>query len=331
MMRYVRSFGLSFFVTVCLFLIVGVKLGLSPLLSVAILALVECAFSFDNAVVNARILGRLQPIWRQLFLSAGVLFAVFGARLLLPLLIVAVTARTSVGSVLQMAFHNPGQYALRLQAAHQSVVAFGGAFLLMLALHFFMAEHAVQWLRPLERRLRAWASWWLPLAVTIALLLCVSYLPGNRDHAKTLLAGLIGAFSYFGLHQFLEWMEGKVGADHSRGASSALALLVYLEILDTSLSLDGVLGAFAITNQIILITIGLGIGALWVRSLTVYMVRNRTLATYQYLEYGAHYAIAVLALSMLADTITTIPSLAVGLGCLAILGLSLRTSRMDLP
>ena len=98
---------------------------------------------------------------------------------------------------------------------------------------------------------------------------------------------------------------------------AAFTMFVYLEILDASFSFDGVLGAFAITQEVVLIAAGLGIGAVWVRSLTVYMVKNGTLDAYKFLEHGAHYAIGVLALAMLSSLIIDVPEAitgAVGIG-----------------
>jgi hypothetical protein len=93
----------------------------------------------------------------------------------------------------------------------------------------------------------------------------------------------------------------------------AFSMFMYLQLLDASLSLDGVLGAFAITSDVVLIVAGLGVGAVWVRSLTVFMVRRGTLDAYKYLEHGAHYAIAVLALSMLLAVIYEVPEAVTGL------------------
>jgi hypothetical protein len=88
---------------------------------------------------------------------------------------------------------------------------------------------------------------------------------------------------------------------------------IYLQILDASFSFDGVIGAFAITSDIVLIAIGLGIGAIWVRSMTVYLVRKKTLGQFIYLEHGAHYTVFVLAMVMLASALLDIPEIVPGL------------------
>jgi len=88
----------------------------------------------------------------------------------------------------------------------------------------------------------------------------------------------------------------------------------YLEVLDASFSFDGVIGAFAITSDVVIIMLGLAIGAMFVRSMTIYLVEKGTLDAYVYLEHGAHYAIGALALIMLASgTGLHIPEVITGL------------------
>ena len=103
-------------------------------------------------------------------------------------------------------------------------------------------------------------------------------------------------------------------------------MFMYLELLDASFSLDGVLGAFAITSDVVLIVAGLGVGAVWVRSLTVFMVRRGTLEAYKYLEHGAHYAIAVLAVAMLLSAVYHIPEAITGLLGILLIGGSIVAS-----
>jgi hypothetical protein len=85
-----------------------------------------------------------------------------------------------------------------------------------------------------------------------------------------------------------------------------------LEILDASFSFDGVIGAFALSSDIFIIMVGLGIGAMYVRSITIHLVEAGTLTEYKYLEHGAHYAIGALALIMFIKMFTEVNELIVG-------------------
>ena len=95
---------------------------------------------------------------------------------------------------------------------------------------------------------------------------------------------------------------------------------MYLEVIDASFSLDGVLGAFAISKDVIIITIGLAVGAMFVRSLTLYMVENKTLQEFKYLEHGALWAIGFLSVIMFLSTKFEIPEVITGLTGLFIVG-----------
>lgn len=328
MKTLVRSFGFSSVVTVlALGGVFGFR-GASAGLVALVLAAIELAFSFDNAVINAQILGKLSTFWRSLFLTLGIVIAIFGVRALLPILIVSLSARLPLGRVAQLALYQPHEYARHLMLAHPAIAAFGGIFLLMLSLHFFMVEREVQWLRLIEQTLSRFADWWLPLAVSVGVTLALALaVPEHR--AAILVAGLAGAFSYAALNGLISLL-GKLFAVEGgalRTGWAALATFAYLEILDASLSFDGVIGAFAITTDVVLIAIGLGIGAVWVRSLTVYMVRQRTLEAYKYLEHGAHYAITVLALTMLLSLLVDVPDFLTGVLCLGLIVAAVVTSR----
>jgi len=327
------SFGVSFGLTLAALGYVLFAMGPGSALVMLVLAAIELAFSFDNAVINAKVLGLMSPLWQKLFLSVGILIAIFGVRLILPVLVVGLTAHLPAARVAGLALHDPRRYAAELEAAHPAITAFGGAFLLMLTLHFFLASRDVQWLKRIERPLSRLASWWLPIAGTAAALLVLALLPANTHRATTLTAGFAGLLSYAAINGLIELIGYLFGGDTGRAKRigwAAFASFMYLELLDASLSFDGVIGAFAITSEVVLIALGLGVGAVWVRSLTVYMVRRRTLDTYKYLEHGAHYAIGVLAVTMLLDTLVTVPDLLPGVLCLGIVAAAIITSRQAL-
>ncbi|MDB5179468.1 MAG: hypothetical protein JWN12_100 [Candidatus Saccharibacteria bacterium] len=293
---------------------------------VIVVLIIEIAFSFDNAVINAKILARLSRFWQILFLTLGILIAVVGMRLVFPILLVALTANLHWTEVINIALNHPQTYAHHIEAAHPAISAFGGGFLIMLALCFFFNRNkTIHWL-PVERHMQKIGHWTVPPIIAFALLGILAVLPMNHHGLETIELGSIGIGIYLTI-QLLLWLVGKIAhIDTDRATKltglAALTSFFYLEILDASFSFDGVLGAFAITSDVILIAVGLGIGAFWVRSLTIFMVRHKTLDEFVFLEHGAHYAVAFLALSMLLSLLFSIPDYVTGLGTILIIGIS---------
>jgi hypothetical protein len=329
-----RIFAISGLVTIAGLLAIALDMGLASLYVVLILVIVEITFSFDNAIINAKILERLSPFWQKLFLTVGIVIAIFGMRVLFPILIVSITSHLGWGQVIDLALHHPEEYGHHLEAAHPMISAFGGAFLLMLAFQFFFDdERDVLWLKRIEGKMQRLTHWvWAPV-VTSIMLGFVSLLPMN-DHARqTIIAGLLGTLTYVAIQLLVHWM-GRLQPGAKHGSSSVVAqtgmaafmTFVYIEILDASFSFDGVIGAFAITSDIVLIATGLGIGAIWVRSLTVYLLRKKTLNQLVYLEHGAHYTVFVLAVVMLASALLRIPEIVPGLTGVGIIGASIAAS-----
>lgn len=325
-----RTFGISALITAAGLLGVLLGLGLQPFIVTLILGVIEITFSFDNAILNAKILGRLSARWQMIFLTAGILVAIFGMRIVFPLLIVVLSAHLGWGQTVDLALHHPQQYAQHLESAHPAIAAFGGVFLLLLALGFFIdRDKDVHWLRPVERFLtRLPQPWSAPLAALLCLLL-FALLPANAHSQRTLVAGFLGAATFLGIDALVKLLhkwQGETRQDGSQTGLTAFATLVYLEILDASFSFDGVIGAFAITTDVILIAIGLGIGAHWVRSLTVFMTHRGTLDAYRYLEHGAHYTIVVLALILLISISWDISDFVAGILGIFIIGLAIAAS-----
>ncbi len=318
MSSIIKTFWVSALVTLITVALVAMNIGLPSLLPLLILIVIEVTFSFDNAVINAKILKKLSPLWQQLFLTVGIVFAIFGMRLVFPVLIVSITSGLGWQKVIDLALNHPHQYSAYLDHAGPSITAFGGAFLLMLSLQFFMEqEKEHHWFRRFEVGLQKFgAFWWVPSLITTGVVAILAFIPANHHDGETLRSGLIGVGSYL----FIRGMTvligrttaPKSGIKHYTGWL-AFTMFMYLQLLDASLSLDGVLGAFAITGDVILIVAGLGVGAFWVRSLTVFMVRRGTLEAYKLLEHGAHYAIAVLAVSMLLAVVYEVPEAVTGL------------------
>lgn len=333
MANFLRQFGGSLFLTV--FAVAGVWfwLGLGAMLVTLVLIAIEIAFSFDNAIVNAKVLDRLGPLWRQLFLTLGVVIAIVGMRLVFPILIVMLGAHLPWHDVLNLALHQPEEYARHLDDAHTVIASFGGGFLLVLVLYFFFDDDRTHlWIKGLERPLQKIGThWWTAPLVGLLAVGLLSLFAG-ADAAKVARAGAFGVLLYAAITLFINWLGRLTGAGR-KGAYTGWAAFIafmYLQLLDASFSFDGVLGAFAITNKVVLIAIGLGIGALWVRSLTVFMVRHKTLDSYIYLEHGAHYAILVLAAALLLSVFWNVPDAITGIVGLGVIGASLMASRQAL-
>lgn len=327
-----RYFGFSGFITLAAIVISGVELGLAAAITMVVLIAIEIAFSFDNAVINAKVLERLSRFWQQLFLTVGMVIAIVGMRFVFPIVIVMVTAGLSWSAVIDDALHHPDVYAEHLHEAHSAIGAFGGSFLLSLTLYFLFddARKELWWKRVEGPLQRAKGGFWLPPVITIAIVLVLSLFAGEES-GTIIRAGLAGALSYTGIKLFIDGL-GKLSGNPEGGGKKmyvgwgAFGAFMYLQVLDASFSFDGVLGAFAITNKILLIALGLGVGAIWVRSLTVYMVRKGTLNAYVHLEHGAHYAILVLAIALLSSLYIEIPDAITGIVGLGVIGASFYTS-----
>jgi hypothetical protein len=336
-----RTFGGSFGVTAVGLFLAFLYGGTTGLAVAAILTVLEVSVSFDNAVVNATVLGGMSQFWQKIFLTVGVLIAVFGMRLVFPLLIVGITAHLSPTEAVHLALekggvHEPGSYANLLHEAHPAIAAFGGMFLLMLFLDFIFEEREITWLSWLERPLaRIGKLDQLSVVVSsVLLIIAATQLAPPGKAVSVLMSGVLGMVTYIlvnGLGGLLEEHEvddddneepGQSAVAAPPRANAELALKVgkaafvsflYLEVLDASFSFDGVIGAFAITSDPIIIAIGLGIGAMYIRSLTVYLVRKGTLAEYVYLEHGALWAIGSLAVLLLLTIKYEIPEVVTGL------------------
>ncbi|MCV6965543.1 hypothetical protein BST27_20045 [Mycobacterium intermedium] len=322
-----RIFATSLVVTVAA--LVGGFLygGPKALFLLVVLGLLEISLSFDNAIINATVLKRMSPFWQRMFLTVGIVIAVFGMRLLFPLVIVWVSADLDPVRALRLALGPPPGGALEfpdgspsyeklVQASHPQIAAFGGMFLLMLFLDFIFHDREIKWLTWIEAPFaRAGRLGQLPAIVggTTLILVGMQLTHGSEERATVMTAGVLGMVVYLlvnGLSRAFrppgiddEDEDSQEPSQQSKAlAKAGFTLFLYLEVLDAAFSFDGVTGAFAITTDPIIIALGLGlVGAIFVRSITIYLVRQDTLDTYEYLEHGAHWAIGALALIMLAS------------------------------
>ncbi len=333
-----RSFGGSIIISVAALIFVAVFLGWQAALLTLALMIIEITFSFDNAIVNAKVLMTMSVFWQRIFMTIGIVIAVFGMRIIFPILVVMLSAGLPWYTVLDLALHHPDEYAAALNGAHTSIASFGGMFLLMLALHFmFDGTRKIHWIQAIERPMQRIGKWWMPTLVCVVLLAIATALPFNHHPQDTLIAGSIGIATYLsinGLSAFFtrrhEQSEKRAGKALLKTGMAGFSAFIYLEILDASFSLDGVIGAFAITQNVVLIAVGLGVGAVWVRSMTLYMVRHKVLHAYRYIEHGAHYTIGILAIVLLLGLFFSIPEAYVGVfGVLIIAASAVASKRAE--
>lgn len=295
-----------------------------------ILGVLEVSLSFDNAVVNASILKKMDERWQQYFLTWGILIAVFGMRLFFPIAIVSMATGIDFVGVTQMALKDPTTYAHHLEASHVEIAAFGGMFLLMVFFGFiFNADKELHWLGKIEEKLASFGKLEaVEIIASLGILLITQKLIPAEIRLEALVAGLSGVILFVIVDSLSALFEDKDEGEQMANAvkKSGVMSFLYLEVLDASFSFDGVIGAFAITQDVVIIMLGLAIGAMFVRSLTVYLVRQGTLDEYVFLEHGAHYAIGILAGIMLVSMTHEIPEVVTGLAGAILIALSVWSS-----
>jgi hypothetical protein len=303
-MRLLKIYWFAIIATFFIWTSAGIFLGSEALFTVMILTVLETTFSADNAVVNSKVLTTLSPVWQKLFMTVGIFIAVFVVRFAMPLFIVMLTTGLDFGSVFNLALNDASQYALELHKAQPLISAFGGAFLLMIALGYFIDyEKETHWFTFLEHRLGKLGRFDNITTFIMLVTSVVLYFTVGAEHQGVVLIAAICAMA---LHSGLELLNAAFNKNGKKALSAtpkvgaaAFAAFLYLELLDASFSLDGVIGAFALTTNVVLIMAGLGAGAVWVRAMTVHLVKSKALTKYQYLEHGAHWAIGFLGAIML--------------------------------
>ncbi|KPQ21394.1 MAG: hypothetical protein HLUCCX21_07030 [Porphyrobacter sp. HL-46] len=300
---------------------------LSILWIVFVLSILEISLSFDNAVVNATVLREMDPVWQQRFLTVGILIAVFGMRIVFPIAIVSIAAQIGPWEAVQLSLGDPEEYERIVSSAHIGIAGFGGAFLAMVGLSFFFdSDKDVHWIASVEQAINRFST--VPaveIGMVLSLVYGVSTMLAPDDALTFLTAGILGLVTYIGVNALGAIIEQREAAKKASGAivRSGLGGFLYLEVLDASFSFDGVIGAFALSNNMIVIAIGLSVGAMFVRSMTIHLVKAGTLAEYRYLEHGAFWAIIVLGVIMLVSARYHIPETFTGLIGAVLIGLSL--------
>lgn len=311
----------------------GLEQALNLLAITAILGVMELSLSLDNAVVNASILKHWSPFWQKMFLTVGIVVAVFGMRLVFPIIIVSGSTGLGVVEVFTLALNEPVAYSAALMENYSAITAFGGIFLWLVFANFlFDSERDVHWCGKLERifgRLGEVNGLNYTSAILLLLVLCM-VIP-DAEQGAVFNAGIIGLMTY-ALVDLIGFALSLLSSDEEEGKANGevtknivkggIGGFIYIELIDASFSFDGVVASFAITSDIIVIMLGLAIGAMAVRCLTVYLVREGTLSEYRYLEHGAMYAIGILALLLMSSSFIHLPELVTGLIGVVLIGTS---------
>lgn len=264
-------------------------------LTVVGLALFETISSIDNAVINADVLGSMSKRARRWFLIWGLLFAVFVVRGLLPWVIVWATMPQLgfIGS-LTATFSSDPSVMEAVERSAPLLLAGGGIFLVFLFIHWLFMEPKYFGLR--HEKFFIKNGIWFYAVVSIILAVVVWY--ALQIDPLMAFGAVIGSTVFFITHGFKQNAElAEEGLAKSK--RSDVSKIMYLEVIDTTFSIDGVLGAFAFTMSVPLIIIGNGLGALVVRQLTVGNIER--IKKYHYLKNGAMYSILFLGSIMLLD------------------------------
>lgn len=321
LIKYYRG---SFIITILCMALAYAFAGLEGAILAAVLSILEVSVSLDNAVVNAKVLQDMDQKWRKRFLTWGMVFSVFFVRVLFPIAIVWATSTLTLGQSFLLPFQDAAKYGETVQAAHITIAGYGGAFLLMVFLSFFIDhEKEEHWLPGLEPTLAKIGgvtsnSTYPALVVGSLILALIASLLPNAIELKFAEAAAFGVLTWVGVHLLGHFLEGS-GDATTNVAKSSIGAFIYLNVLDASFSFDGVIGAFAISNNIIVITAGLAAGAMFVRSMTIHMVDAGTLGSLKYLEHGAFWSIGILAAMMFISTVMHIPEIVTGLSAAGVL------------
>lgn len=302
------------------YLTVGLGAAFAILYQALSLSAVEVAVSFDNAAVNATHLPKMNAFWRKMFLIVGIAIAVIGMRFYLPLQIVSYIGDLSLFDSYHLAVSDGAAFGKILADASATVAGFGGSFLLMTALAFFVsAEKEANWITwlevPLQKlgeltenwNIKGFAFRPVEAAITLGLAYLISANHGNTEFFYAAIAGLGVFYAVDLLKLSFEALDEKLSTSKAKWIAGGLGTFIYLEILDASFSFDGVIAAFALSDNLWVIAGALGVGALVVRSMTIMLYETGAMKTYEFLENGAFVAIILLAASMYLGEVFHVP------------------------
>jgi hypothetical protein len=256
----------------------------------------EIVNSLDNAIVNAHILKKMDRVWRKRFITIGIFTSVFLVRFLVPFAILWIAAPGI--DVMQLfsleSLENPTA-SEAIEHSKPWILLFGGVFLLYLYFHWLFIEKK----HPLflERFLKEQHGVWFFAFASIILIAIMWF---ARTDPNMMLAAAIGSTTFFIIYGFKELAEKTEKRLLHAGAATGFSAFMYLEVLDATFSFDGVIGAFAFTTNLLIIIIGIGIGAFVVRELTIRGIEH--VGKYRWLKNGAMTAIGFLGLFMVVES-----------------------------
>lgn len=268
----------------------------STVLTVIGLIFFETISSVDNAIINAEVLGTMRAKARRWFLVWGIIASVFLVRGLLPWLIIWL-ATPGLGPItaLTATFSNDPRVAAAVTTSAPILLAGGGIFLIFLFFHWLFIEPKNYGL-PGEKFFHAQSIWFYAVVSVVLMVIVWFALQVNPFMAFGAVVGSTAFFITHGFKQNAEHQERHLMA----GGLSDISKIFYLEVIDATFSIDGVLGAFAFTLSVPLILLGNGIGAIVVRQLTLGNIER--VKKYAYLKNGAMYSILFLGIIMMLDS-----------------------------
>lgn len=277
----------------------------------------EVVNSLDNAIVNAHILRKMDKVWRRRFITIGIFTSVFLVRFMVPFAILWIALPgVGIADLLSSFSVETEATAQAMEATKPLILVFGGVFLLYLYFHWLFIEKK----HPLflERFLKEQHGVWF---FAFASIILIGIMWFARSDPNMMLAAAIGSTTFFIIYGFKELAEKQEKRLAGIGAASGLSMFMYLEVLDATFSFDGVIGAFAFTTNLLLIVIGIGIGAIVVREMTIRGIDH--VAKYKWLKNGAMTAIGFLGGFMVVESFgLDMPIYIPTLATLALLGIS---------
>ena len=269
----------------------------STILTIIGLVLFEVISSVDNAVINAEVVSKMSEKAKRWFLFWGLLIAVFAVRGLLPFIIFwMANPSLSPTEVFGAMFSGNEEVTHAVEASAPLLLTGGGVFMIFLFLHWLFLESKNYGLK-LESFFHAQGVWFY---ATVSIFLCIVTWFALQINPLMAFSAVIGSTAFFITHGFKEYAEQKERQLMNNSDMSDMSKIMYLEVIDATFSIDGVVGAFAFTLSIPLILIGNGIGAFLVREITLRNVKN--VKKYIYLKNGAMYSILILGIVMLLDS-----------------------------
>jgi hypothetical protein len=330
---FMKTFRWSFIITLAALVFAFFFGSWEAVAITSILIVIEVTLSFDNSIVNARVLEGMNAFWRKMFLTVGILVAVVGVRFALPVVLVSATTGLDAIKVINLAFENgdphvEGTYGYYVLEAHPQLASLAAMFLMMLFFSWLFGTKEHPWIKVIEIPLgKLEAINPLPAILSITALLVYANI--NSEHSNDILiSGLIGLVSFMAIDGISNLFEVEDEEGESNGGGAVAGAIgkggfmgfMYLEFLDASFSMDSLGAGLAITSNIVILILGLGVGAIFVRSMTIYLVNSGSLNTYRYLESGAMWAIGALAFILFTSIQAHVPELITGAIGIAFVG-----------